>query len=82
MALYRVPRSMGDDAPAPPRTLSSVANSSSVSTGASMALGYHGYKRTGSIGWALVYAALGKLLPVVAVPVAVAQGFGARKPCP
>jgi hypothetical protein len=40
---------------------------------------YHGYKRTGSVGWAILYGALGSLVPYVAVPVMVAQGFGKPK---
>ncbi len=40
---------------------------------------YHGYKRTGSIGWALLWGILGSSFPLVAVPLAVAQGFGHRK---
>jgi len=37
---------------------------------------YHGYKRNGSIGWALVWAASGAVLPVVTPAIAFAQGFG------
>ena len=37
---------------------------------------YHGYKRDNSIGWAIVWALLGGLFPVITVPVAIAQGFG------
>jgi len=38
---------------------------------------YHGYKRhNDSIGWALIWAFLGALAPVITVPVAFAQGFG------
>ncbi len=36
---------------------------------------YHGYKRNDSVGWAIVWAFLGGLLPVVVIPVAIAQGF-------
>lgn len=80
---------MGDDAPSSttssPTTesnLGEIVNSHSVSTGTAMALTYHGYKRTGSIVWALIYGALGYWKPVVMAPIALAQGFGERKPCP
>lgn len=62
--------------------LSDIINSPSVSTGSAMALTYHGYRRTGSIFLALVYGALGYWKPVVMVPIAVAQGYGEKKPCP
>lgn len=51
----------------------------SVKTGAALALTYHGYKRTGSILWALAYGMLGRTLPLVGVPIALAQGFGKKK---
>lgn len=63
-------------------SLRDVVNSDSVSTGAMLALTYHGYKRTGSLVWALIYGLAGRWVPVVAVPVALAQGFGERRPCP
>lgn len=40
---------------------------------------YHGYKRTNSLGWALGWAALGALFPVVTTAVALAQGFGKKE---
>jgi len=43
---------------------------------ASAALVYHGYKRSQSIGWALVWGILGGAFWPLAVPIAVAQGFG------
>lgn len=49
----------------------------SLTTGAAGA--YHGYKRTGSAGWAVAYAALGLFFPIIVAPVMVAQGFGKRK---
>lgn len=86
---HRVPMVLGDDAvaaaPAPssePFSLSHVINSEPVSTASAIALTFHGYRRTGSIFWALVYGAIGKWKPVVAVPIAVAQGFGTKKACP
>lgn len=63
-------------------SLRDVVNSDSVSTGAMLALTYHGYKRTGSLVWALIYGLAGRWVPVVAVPVALAQGFGEKRPCP
>lgn len=74
---------LGDTAPVDSTTsLRDVVNSDSVSTGAMLALTYHGYKRTGSLVWALIYGLAGRWAPVVAVPVALAQGYGERKPCP
>lgn len=76
-------RTLGDAAAAPTATtLATIANSDSVKTGAAIALTFHGYRRTGSLAWALVYGICGRLAPVVAVPVALAQGFGEKKPCP
>jgi hypothetical protein len=77
---------MGDAAPATTPAssfnLHDAINSDSVKTASAIALTYHGYKRTGSILWALFYGAMGRWVPVVAVPVSLAQGFGERKPCP
>jgi hypothetical protein len=53
-----------------------------VKTAAAIALTYHGYRRTGSLVWALVYGLAGRLVPVAAVPISLAQGFGQKKPCP
>ena len=50
-----------------------------VKTVSALALTYHGYKRTGKVGWALAYGLLGRLFPLVAVPVALAQGLGKKK---
>lgn len=49
---------------------------------AAVALIYHGYKRTGSLALALLYGLAGRYVPTVAVPVALAQGFGKKKECP
>lgn len=81
----KMPLLMGDtpsDAttPAPAPTLSDLASSDNVKTAASIALTYHGYKRAGIFG-ALLYGLAGHFVPVVAVPVAVAQGFGKKKVC-
>ncbi len=42
-------------------------------------LGYHGYKRNDSVGWALVWGIFGSIVWPITVPVAFAQGFGKRK---
>lgn len=47
-----------------------------LSSGASA---YHGYKRNGSIGWAIGWAALGAIFPVITPAIAAAQGFGKKK---
>lgn len=78
---YMSTQSLGDDAP-PSRSLRDIVNSPSVSTGAAIALTYHGYKRTGSILWALVYGLAGKVFPIEALPIALAQGYGQKKSCP
>lgn len=72
---------MGDAAPVT-TNLRDIVNSDTVSTASMVALTYHGYKRTGSLVWALIYGLAGRWVPVVAVPVALAQGFGERRPCP
>jgi len=80
--------SMGDDAsanPAPvatPFNLRGALTSEPVKTAAAIALTYHGYRRTGSILWALLYGLAGRLVPVAAVPIALAQGYGQKKACP
>jgi hypothetical protein len=53
-----------------------------IESGVTAAMIYHGYRRTGSILWALLYGLAGKEVPAVALPIAIAQGFGQRKPCP
>lgn len=40
---------------------------------------YHGYKRNDSVGWAIGWALLGSVFPVITIPVSLAQGFGKRK---
>jgi hypothetical protein len=77
--------SLGADAqPAPDKefSLRDTINGPTVSTGAAIALTYHGYRRTGSLVWALIYGLAGKVFPIEAVPIAVAQGFGQKKACP
>lgn len=40
---------------------------------------YHGYKRNQSVGWAIGWAFLGGLAPIIAIPIAFAQGLGQPK---
>lgn len=74
---------LGDDsaAPAEAPSLAGIVSSPAVKTASMAALTYHGYRRTGSILWALFYGLVGRTVPVVAVPIAAAQGFGKRKTC-
>lgn len=64
-----------------PSAVRELVHSDVVTTGSAALLIYHGYRRTGSILWALVYGLAGKKVPVVAVPVALAQGLGKKKTC-
>jgi hypothetical protein len=80
---------LGDDGtallpppPAPSFSLRRALTSEPVKTASAIALTFHGYRRTGSIVWALLYGLAGKTLPVAAVPIALAQGYGQRKACP
>ena len=51
-----------------------------LSVGALGAGTYHGYKRNrGSVGWTIGWAAFSAIAPVIAIPVAIAQGFGKPK---
>lgn len=78
-------RSFGDDAPtvtAPTSTLDSVmgiVNSMPVRAAAGVASTYHGYKRTGSVGWAVLYGLLGGIFPLETVPITIAMGYGKPK---
>lgn len=61
----------------------SIATAATALSVAGVGLGaYHGYKRDGSVGWALAWAALGGLFPIVTIPVAIAQGFAQPGPAP
>jgi hypothetical protein len=40
---------------------------------------YHGYKRNNSVGWAIGWAVLGGMFPVITSAVAFAQGISKRK---
>lgn len=76
--------SFGDDAaaPSPSFNLRGALTSEPVKTASAIALTYHGYRRTGSIVWALLYGLAGRVVPIAAVPIALAQGYGQRKACP
>lgn len=51
-----------------------------LSTAAAAACAYHGYRRNDSAGWAVGWAFFGSVAPILALPIALAQGFG--KPVP
>lgn len=78
---------LGDDASAvvpsadKPFNLRDALTSEPVKTASAVLLTFHGYRRTGSIFWALAYGLAGRLVPVAAVPIAVAQGLGQKKTC-
>lgn len=77
-------------APAPPppsfesgqmKAVGPVAFLWSAASTASMAAGaYHGYRRNQSIGWALAWGFAGAIFPIITPGIALAQGFGKRKP--
>ena len=69
-------------APTVKETLHDALDSEPVATVSAIAMTYHGYKRTGSLIWALIYGAAGKWFPIETVPLAFAQGFGKKKECP
>lgn len=73
---------LGADAATEPFSLRRAVTSEPVKTASAIALTYHGYRRTGSIIWALIYGLAGRLVPVAAVPISIAQGFGQKKVCP
>lgn len=60
-------------------TLTDRVLGSPLRTAAIAATVYHGYKRNNSIGWALAWGLAGSVAPIIAVPVAIAQGFGQPK---
>lgn len=65
--------------PAPPAQPTIVIESSPLDRAISMAgagIGaYHGYKRNGSIGWAIGWGLLGGMFPVFTTAIAFAQGI-------
>ncbi len=81
-------RMLGADAPLAPQQIDSgptalrrgLAITYALAGVAGTAIGaYHGYKRNDSVGWAVAWALLGGLAPIVVIPVAYAQGIGKRK---
>lgn len=46
-----------------------------VDLASTVASTYHGYRRTGSVGWALAWGAAGAMFPIITPTIAVAQGF-------
>lgn len=77
---------LGEDAPPAPAapvlsgTRRVLAAAYAVAGVAGTALGaYHGYKRNNSVGWAIGWAVLGGIFPVIVIPLAYAQGLGERK---
>lgn len=50
-----------------------------VGLGLGAAGAYHGYKRNKSVLWAFLWGMFAMNIPVIAVPVAIAQGFGKSK---
>lgn len=81
------PNWLGEDAPPAPVVVQDVspmrrtlAAAYAIAGVAGTALGaYHGYKRNNSVGWAIGWALLGGIAPVIVIPVAFAQGIGKRK---
>ena len=45
----------------------------------SLAATYHGYKRNGSVKWAVIWGVLGGFAPLIVNTIAIAQGFGKKK---
>lgn len=79
MSIHRslAPPRLGDDQEAKPTT--SIIDEPAVRTVSGAAGIYHGYKRTGSVLWALLYGGIMRVSPVVGWPIALAQGFGKKK---
>lgn len=50
-----------------------------LSTVSAALSGYHGYKRNNSLGYGLLWFALGGLFPIVVPTIGFAQGFAKRK---
>jgi hypothetical protein len=49
-----------------------------LSAGSSAASAYHGYRRNQSVGWALWWALMGGMFPLVTPAIGLAQGWGKR----
>jgi hypothetical protein len=70
-----VPAVVVEAPPSPLRIVGRVLSMAGAGLGA-----YHGYKRNrNSIGWAFGWSIFGGLMPIFAIPVAVAQGVGKPK---
>lgn len=74
---------MGDDVASPAvvenKSETPLLDEPLVKAGLTGAGVYHGYRRTGSIMWALIYGALARISPVTTGAIVVAQGFGKPK---
>ena len=46
-----------------------------LSLAGSVSGAYHGYKRHNSVGWAIGWAILGGMLPVITIPLSLAEGY-------
>lgn len=75
------PKRIGPEAPSPdkPDDIMVPEWVRYVGTAAGVACAYHGYRRTGSVWWAIGWSLFGALAFPLAVPIALAQGFGAPK---
>lgn len=73
------PESIGDTAMDAIGTAKDAIHSSTGRGVAAAASAYHGLKRTGSIGMALLYAAAGYVAPVLTPVITVAQGYAQKK---
>jgi len=70
---------IGDDAP-PTFPLPEMTPFWKTAALVSSALGaYHGYKRNKSVGWAIWWALMGGVAPIITPAIAAAQGFGKPK---
>ena len=66
------PTAPSSAASSPYATLVEVGSLAGASLGA-----YHGYRRNhGSVGWAIGWFVFGALIPVLAIPIMLAEGFG------
>lgn len=52
---------------------------SALSVAGTVTGAYHGYRRNKSVGWAIGWAILGSIFPIITIPVSLAQGFGKPK---
>ena len=46
-----------------------------LSLAGSVSGAYHGYKRNNSVGWAIGWAILGGMFPVITIPLSLAEGY-------